>query len=1068
MRWDIRTLSISTLGQLQITLDQRDITDRFRTDKERALLLYLANERGGAHRRESLAELLWPERPTGVGRTNLRQALLGVRKALGDQNAADPYILAHADTLEFNQGRVHSLDVAMLREHISAVKTHTHAHMYQCSSCQDHLQKAHALYQGDFLANYFLAEGFEFQEWMMLQRERYLREYIYILECLSRSAQQNKQSTQAVQYARELVQKTPLDESAHRLLMQLLAEDGKRTAAVEQFQECCTKLAQELGVEPGQETRALYEKIREGELQRPRQTHSLKCQSNLPLQLTNFIGRKRSLAWFDVCIPKQECRLITIVGMPGAGKTRLALEVGTRHMSKFRDGVWFAPVEGLQSTDQLVYTIGRMIGLYFDEHSPQRSQLISYLNSLETLLILDGFEHLIDSAELLIEILRHAPAVKILVTTQVRLNYFAACVHEIRGLQFPRRTDDTGAPDMPAVQLFIARAQRMRPEMEFVQPIMNCVMEICRLVEGLPLAIELAAAGLRTRTCQEIAVEIRTNLDSLGARQLDLPVRHQSIRAALDQAWLFLEPDERRYCARLAVFSGNFSIAAAQQVSGCSVEQLSSLAGKSLIQQNAHMRFWLQPQVRTYVMEKLRQNPEELDAAEKAHCRYFLEFVHQEEKGWETGRALCNFLEDLEIEIDNIRQAWNYALEQQNWPLVLNSLESLRQFFEIDGNLPEGVRWFQKLSAKLTLPNSPLGQLLFSASLAAEGWFYLRIGAYTSAIESLLKAQFQHETLASQQLRGWEPVVYRTRIFILNTLGFTASALGEHGKAREYFRNSLEIARLVSDLKAQAFAGLYLAELSGPDYPDEAALASYTSSLEVFAELGDQRGMLRAYIDLGDFAFHQLDFNTAERYYQAALEQVGSLQTGWASAAIYMKQGHVAQARGDIQQAIELNSRSLEIYQQIGDRRRIGTVLSRLGELACLNGCCDCAARYHDEALRLGAELGSLPMVLSVLTIVARCYASAGDVERARRILTRVLSHPAGQHSTQISAANLLAELEQQPNKPEDRVEVYHELLLTPYVRRVVDALVQQGEHFTFQNRLVLEPIDQEFPLPSM
>lgn len=1064
---EIQILTISTLGPLQICLGQRDITERFRTDKERALLLYLAIERGRAHRRESLAELLWPDRPSGVGRTNLRQALLGVRKALADQDASTPCLLVQADTLEFNPDRVISLDATSLLEHTSAVKTHTHDSSTLCATCGVHLQRARELYRGEFLEDYFLGESLEYQEWMMLQRERYLREFLYILENLSRQAQQNKQYPQAMQYARELVQKTPLDEGAYRLLMQLLAEDGKRAAAVELYQDCRTKLAQELGVEPSQETRELCEKIRTGELHRPRQTGSLQRQNNLPLQLTNFVGRESSLAWFDACMQKQECRLITIVGMAGAGKTRLALEVGTRHMTKFRDGVWFVPVEGMRSTDQLVYMIGRTISLHFDEQSPQRGQLISYLNSLKTLIILDGFEHLIDSTELLIEILQYAPDVKFLVTTQVRLDYLSACVHEIRGLHYPRRLDDEGAVDLPAVQLFLARAQRIRPELQLDSRAIHCVMEICRLIEGLPLAIELAAAGLRTRSCREIALEIRTNLDSLSTRQRDLPARHQSIRAALDQAWLFLEPEERAHCARLGIFPGHFSIAAAQQVAGCSVEQLSSLAGKSLIQQDARMRFWLQPLVRSYVMEKLCQNPDEFASTKLAHCRYYLEFVQQKESGWENGRELCSLVEEVETEIENIRQAWDYALQVRAWVLVLKSLESLRQFFEVSGNLPEGLRWFQCLNEQLAQPESPLEQLVLSVGLAAEGWFNLRQGAYTSAIEDLLKAHFQHESFALAQLEGLEQIVYRTRIFIHNTLGFTASALGENEKAREYFRNSLEIARLVDDRKAQAFAELYLAELFRPDAAENAALASYTSSLEVFTQLGDQRGMLRAFIDIGDFAFQQRDYATADRNYQAALDQVSPLETGWATAAIYLKQGRVAQARGDIHKAIELNLRSLEIYQGIGDRRRIGTVLSRLGELACLNGACDRAARYHDEALRLGAEIGSLPMVLTVMAVIARCYASAGDVEHARQILTTILAHPAGERNTRVIAANLLAELEQHPNRPEDRAVVYHELLLSPYVREAVNALVRDGDHFSFQNNLLLDPFEREFPLPS-
>lgn len=1006
-------LTIQTLATLRVTLDGRAIDERFRTDKERALLIYLALQPEHAQRRESLAELLWPDRPAGSARTNLRQALYGIRRGLEDSQADPPYLLISGDSLQLNLAAEVQIDALLFSGLIQYVKEHYHPQAPLCRECAQKLKQAVELYQGNFLEGMFLGESVAFQEWMMLQRERYQHDYLYGLELLCRYARQEKHDLWAVDLARRIVAANPLDESGHRQLMQSLAEAGKRGMALEHYQECRQILLEELGVEPSQETRELFEEIRDGGLVRRRKTGPLRRRSNLPGQLTAFVGRSQELDWFDVCLQKPVCRLITIAGMSGVGKTRLALEVCQQHVSQFEDGVWFVPVEGIQSTEQLVYSIGSTLGLHFDEMSSQRSQLISFLSPLETLVLLDGFEHMVPSTELLIDILQHAPDVKFMVTTRVRLEFQSACILELQGLEYPMDGVTAEAIRQPAVQLFISRAARAQPAFEANTITLPEVIRICKLVEGHPLAIELAASGLRARTCQQIAQEIQSSLDSLQTLQQDMPLRHRSFRAALDHAWQVLQENEREVLARLSVFSGTFTLSAAQEIAGGDIQMLSALVGKSLLLQDVVYRFRLQPLVRTYLDEILRSHPARYHRVHRKHSHYYLSFVHQRENGLVKGHNLCQLLTELGNEIEHIRQAWGYALQAENWGDLLLAVEGMKHYFDISSNLPEGQRWHAQVVEALMVPllaeeQPPELAVLAGLSYQALGWFYLRQGRLAAAYEQLLESR----SLLEGASPGDHPELYiRGRATTLSQLGFAAAALGDYAKANEFFQKSLVFALEVHDCLGEAYARLYLAEFVQDPQVDTEKARAFRSSLEVFTQVEDQRGAVRALIDLGDLAYQQGEWGRARRYYEAAGKRVGSLDTGWASAAILLKQAAVSQAQGDMEEAVAYTEKSLEIYQEIGDLRRVIAALNQLGGLYLARESFNQAAVYHEEALRMAIEIGAVPLALACLVEIGTGYSLSGGFEAARSLYQQVLAHPAAPTAESLRAARLLAAL---------------------------------------------------------
>lgn len=1006
-------LHINTFGTLDIRLDGNEINEQFRTDKERALLLYLAVNAERIYHRDVLGEMLWPDRPPGSARTNLRQALYGVRRALEDQQAVPPYLLVNADTLQINPAAGLYLDVYKFSENIEAVRRHNHPDAQLCSQCKDSLEQALELYQGEFLEGLFLGESLAFHEWLLVQRERYQREYLLVLELLSLDAGHERDAFRAVELARRLVAANPLDESGHRLLMRSLVGSGRRNLALEHYQECRAVLLDELGVEPSQETRELYENIRAGSQIEHKKTGGLRKRTNLPGQLTAFVGRERELQWFEACLTKPECRLITIAGMSGIGKTRLALEVCHQQISHFKDGAWYIPVEGLQSTEQLVYCIGNVLGLHFDEFSPQRNQLLHFMTSLKILVLLDGFENLVAATGLLIDILQHAPEVKFMVTTRVRLNFQSVCILELQGLEFPRNGTYSEAIQQPAVQLFISRAQRIQPAFQLNEKTLADIVQICQLVEGHPLALELAASGLRGHTCRQIVNDIKTNLDSLQSMHLDIPVRHRSIRAALDQVWQGLVEEEKQALLRLSIFTGKFGLPAASEIASCDIQMLSTLVGKSLLLQDALNNFWLQPLVRTYLREILQNDPSLDETLRARHRFYYLHLVSQRTKELVKGKYMCQHLEELAQDIDHIRQAWDNAAEQQAWGDFLLAVEGMKHYFDISGNLPEGKRWFSKLVAALTVPlltDNPPEEMRLLAGLAFEtlGWFDFRMGRLAAAYESLLESV----AILEGDLPDCCPELFvRGRTDALHQLGFAAAALGDYDRAREFFQQSLEFSREVENQRAQAYACLYLAEYATERQTLHESEQVFRKCLQIFIGTEDHRGAVRALIDLGDSAFQQGENEKALRLYKAAHEQVGALDSGWATAALYLKQAAVWRAKGNLDQAIHYTQKSLEIYQEVGDLRRISAALNLLGGLYLARLDFKQAVSLHEEALQLALDLGAAPLALACLVEIGYGYCLSGAGDKASQIFQQVLSHPAARQVERLTAARRLSGL---------------------------------------------------------
>ncbi len=398
---------------------------------------------------------------------------------------------------------------------------------------------------------------------------------------------------------------------------------------------------------------------------------------NLPVQSTPFIGRERELAEIAALLADPACRLLTLVGPGGIGKTRLALEVASQEPAHFRDEVHFVPLAPLNSADHIVPAIMTALTLHFDSSDAPRQRLCAYLADKHLLLVLDNFEHLLDGRDLVAELLASAPDLKILTTSREVLNLQEEWVRQVKGMPFPESTPAEAVETYEAVQLFVERARRIRADFSLATDKPH-VIRVCQLVEGLPLGIELAAAWLRTLTCAQIAEEIQRSVDFLATPLRNVPERHRSMRAVFDQSWRLLTPEEQTVFRKLAVFRGGFERRAAERIAGASLNTLAALVDKSLLHLTANGRYDIHELLRQYAEEQLDAAGEP-ETVQRNHVRYFADFLQAREADVK-GRRQMAAVQEIDADFDNVRVASAWIIAQRDFDRLDQVLETLYRY----------------------------------------------------------------------------------------------------------------------------------------------------------------------------------------------------------------------------------------------------------------------------------------------------------------------------------------------------------------------------------------------------
>ncbi len=503
-------LGLSLLGSYRVVMDGVPLT-AFESNKVRALLAYLAVEADLPHRRESLASLLWPDYPQQTAMTYLRNALADLRLLLGDRQAQTPYLKIIHDLVQFNSDGNYSLDV---RNFFALTSKPAEI---------DQLERAVSLYRGEFLEGFTLKDCREFDDWCYFIRERLRNQASAALMQLADFYETRRDYEQAINYARRRIELEPWQEASHCQLIRLLAISGQRTAALEQYEVCKRRLIAELDIEPSVETICLYESIRDGKISAA--TQETPRLHNLPAQLTSFIGRENEIEQVKNLLETH--RLVTLTGAGGTGKSRLALQVAERSMSAFLDGAWLAELAPLTDPALVVQTAGNAVGMQLASNPQALSFLQDYLQPKQSLLVLDNCEHLIEAcARLANALLTACPRLVILATSRETLGIEGESFYRIPPLPFPEPGELPSLEKLDeyaAIRLFVVRAEAASPGFQVNLENAPVIVQICQRLDGIPLAIELAAARLKMLAVDEIALRLLRPLSPAHRRQPDSP-----------------------------------------------------------------------------------------------------------------------------------------------------------------------------------------------------------------------------------------------------------------------------------------------------------------------------------------------------------------------------------------------------------------------------------------------------------------------------------------------------------------------------------------------------------------
>ncbi|MDQ4078412.1 MAG: helix-turn-helix domain-containing protein, partial [Chloroflexota bacterium] len=471
---------------------------------------------------------------------------------------------------------------------------------------------------------------------------------------------------------------------------------------------------------------------------------------NFPVYLTPFLGREQEQAELARLLAAPGYRLITLLGPGGIGKTRLAVEVAGQCMV-FSDGVVFVPLAPINEPHAIVPAIADALAFTFSGTTDLSSQLLNHLRDKELLIVLDNMEHLLGAEDITVElvgqILAQAPHVKVLTTSRERLKMQAEWVVEVEGLPVPPDDPPQKMADFPAFTLFLEHAKRVQNGFQLLAGDEQAVTQICRAVGGMPLGLELAASWVRVLSPHEIGQEIIRGLDAPPVAPQDLPKRHRSLQAVFDHSWRLLSDAEGRVLRKLAIFRGGCTREAAADVAGASLTVLATLVDKSLLRRTRHGRYEMHELIRQYALSKLREDSQEYTATRDQHSAYYAGWLKERERPLK-GALQAAMVAEMRLEIDNVRAAWEWAVERGRLRDIQRSSEALHWYCEFQSWFREGETLFQHATerlSRLSPVSGPPGDVqaangeaeqgqVLGQVLADQGYVASRLGKFDQAL----------------------------------------------------------------------------------------------------------------------------------------------------------------------------------------------------------------------------------------------------------------------------------------------------------------------------------------------
>lgn len=667
-------------------------------------------------------------------------------------------------------------------------------------------------------------------------------------------------------------------------------------------------------------------------------------QNNLPYQHVPLIGREKELEIVRNILLRSDVNLLTITGPGGIGKTRLALQVAADLLNDFEHGVFFISLASLTNADLVATTMVQTLGLKAAENQPSVDLLKGYLLDKQMLLVLDNFEQVITASPLLVDLLGAAPRLKILVTSQAVLHVYGEHEFNVPPLAVP---DLNNLPPLdllaksPAVALFLNRAQAVKVDFRLTPENASIVGEICAQLDGIPLAIELAAARIKLFAPQALLKELSHRLSLLAQKSSDRTPRHQTLRNAVAWSYQLLGPEERALFEQLGVFARGCTLDAVEAVcvwgsktEAPLLEQLASLVDKSMLQHelrpNGEPRFMLLETLREYALERLDADGQ-TEAARKRHLEYYLALVESIEPGPKEPN-LPAWMKALEEEHDNLRAALQWGLDHGEIESALRISGAIWRFWQIHGHVEEGTKWMKAILDRA----HGQGSLARAKALWGAGWLGMVVGTLT--------------------------------------------------QSREYFEEGAAIARKLKDKRYLGLSLHGIGAVARAQGDFERSRAAFEESLPLFQSLDNTEDVAWTFEHLGVTAIEQGDFVQAVTYLSQGLSIFRELDQRWPCAEALTFLGHAALQQGDYAMARKRYDEALVIYEELEDKLNIATINSYIGATLFGKGDYKKAVSLYKENLKLSHELRDHWGFVWGVERLAEAAEKLGHAERSVRL----------------------------------------------------------------------------------
>ncbi|MBN9393142.1 MAG: tetratricopeptide repeat protein [Chloroflexi bacterium] len=936
-------IQITTLGEVSLNLSGQ-VKPPSITRKAEALLIYLICNKQ-AYSREVLADLFWENDEPGAALNSLRVALTQLRPMLKD------HLIATHHQIGIRPSASISLDIQLMQEHLEKSRSLPRNHAQTEALAE--LAAAVELYKGPFFAGWYLRNCPRFEQWQFAQQQLFEQMIFGALQELVESYLELGNYVPALKYARRWLDLDPFNEEAHRQYMRLLYISGQRQNALDFYRWCKKLLQEELQVEPSQATKVLYHQIRDGKslpgkapatglsreveepVQIPKNSPNTPLSTNFPYPLTSMVGRKIEMERIRELLSQPSVRLLTLTGVGGSGKTRLATELAMElsRDSQFKDGIIFVPLASFHSPDELILCMVQALSLNIDPQLSLLENLKDYLRNRYQLLILDNFEQILVAAPIVADLLKSSPGLKILVTSREHLNLYGEQLYPVKPLALPKKDEQILPPQLlknPSIQLLTDRIKALDPDFELTVENAPTIIQICIRLEGLPLAIELAAAASRTTSLEDLMTRLDRRMKVLVGGPVDADERQQAIKSTITWSYQPLKPELQQVFRFMSVVADSLDEKAACVIfnldispefsenkpgqndaftgtvsSGKIVEWLNLLVTKNLLmlQRNpdGQKRFGILKTLAEYGFEQLLINGEAFEL-QKRHATYFAGLAESASTNL-SGSEAQNAVKRLGQNYAEILNALHWA-EENDLDITIRLAKSLTAYWEIQGYHQQAHHYLEDLlkrSKDWEIDQSMQILDLLTSITWKQGDYQTTLKFYQQLLD-YKEAQNDQEGIAE--------IKFRFSVLVFQK--------GEMSLGEKLVEESLAIfSRLGNQLGlAKCYNGL--AALASEKGQFEKAFFYHNKCLEIYRKLDDESGTITALTNLGTIASRQQKFALARSYYQESLLLLEKLNRPLERAITFNNLGLLAVSEEDYAQADQYYKQAQQVFEEIG------------------------------------------------------------------------------------------------------------------------------------------------------